>query len=394
MFSQRVANIDIIASPELRLSKGIRVNQLAKELGVESKAILAKCRDGGLGEAVPNHMSVLSLGLAETVREWFKKDSGVATAIDLTPAGPKPVHKTVRMKAADEISATLADSPEPSQAPKQPSAAETPASAPPISPPHPVPSQESPGFFRRAITWAFGAGPDARLGNAKGAASLSAIGVTEPPPLPTVLPTDTSADDRPAPRKTITLATRQAPLVKQPPKLNVSESTYLCLVVDGLNVMWSGKDQPRLELLLSVLIDFLPRTKDLLCIFDANTRYVLNEEQSVRHADAYIQLLKSFSDNFFEAPAGMQADDLILSESNSRRGLVVSNDLFRNYETSHPLVNSRDRFLRTKTIRETLYVGGKQIPMYQDLEKAVTDLEIAFGTRELNGNDPPDQQQS
>jgi len=114
----------------------------------------------------------------------------------------------------------------------------------------------------------------------------------------------------------------------------------------------------------------------------------------VRHADAYIQLLKSFSDNFFEAPAGMQADDLILSEANSRRGLVVSNDLFRNYETSHPLVNSRDRFLRTKTIRETLYVGGKQIPMYQDLEKAVTDLEIAFGTRELNGNDPPDQQQS
>jgi len=49
----------------------IRVNQLAKELGVESKAILAKCREEGLGEKVANHMSVLGLGLAETVREWF-----------------------------------------------------------------------------------------------------------------------------------------------------------------------------------------------------------------------------------------------------------------------------------------------------------------------------------
>jgi len=58
------------------LAKGIRVNQLAKELGVESKAILAKCRDEGLGEKVPNHMSVLSLGLAETVREWFSGGSG------------------------------------------------------------------------------------------------------------------------------------------------------------------------------------------------------------------------------------------------------------------------------------------------------------------------------
>jgi translation initiation factor IF-2 len=52
------------------LAKGIRVNQLAKELGVESKAILAMCREEGLGDKVPNHMSVLSIGLAETVREW------------------------------------------------------------------------------------------------------------------------------------------------------------------------------------------------------------------------------------------------------------------------------------------------------------------------------------
>jgi len=53
------------------LAKGIRVNQLAKELGVESKAILKKLHDEDIPN-VPNHMSLLSIGLAETVREWVK----------------------------------------------------------------------------------------------------------------------------------------------------------------------------------------------------------------------------------------------------------------------------------------------------------------------------------
>ncbi len=84
---------------EIVLSKGIRVNQLAKELGVESKAILAKCREEGLGEKVPNHMSVLSIGLTETVREWFS-GGGVQTAVETAaPVGvatrPKLARKSV-----------------------------------------------------------------------------------------------------------------------------------------------------------------------------------------------------------------------------------------------------------------------------------------------------------
>src|SRR5437588_2603824 len=82
------------------LAKGIRVNQLAKELGVESKAILAKCRDEGLADKVPNHMSVLSIGLAETVREWFSAgQGGVATAVEIAPpVEVKPKKRTVRKK--------------------------------------------------------------------------------------------------------------------------------------------------------------------------------------------------------------------------------------------------------------------------------------------------------
>jgi translation initiation factor IF-2 len=89
------------------LAKGIRVNQLAKELGVTSKDILDKCRAEGLGEKVPNHMSVLSIGLSETVREWFSSvagSGGGGTAVETAPpvevaTKPKKPRAGVKKKA-------------------------------------------------------------------------------------------------------------------------------------------------------------------------------------------------------------------------------------------------------------------------------------------------------
>ena len=49
-----------------------RVFEIAKELGVKSKAVVEKCRDEGIGESViKNHMSTVSVGLEQTIREWF-----------------------------------------------------------------------------------------------------------------------------------------------------------------------------------------------------------------------------------------------------------------------------------------------------------------------------------
>ena len=67
-------------------AKGIRVNQLAKELGIPSKLILERCKTEGLGDKVPNHMTVMSLGLAETVREWFTGGEAGGTAIAVETA--------------------------------------------------------------------------------------------------------------------------------------------------------------------------------------------------------------------------------------------------------------------------------------------------------------------
>ena len=60
----------------------LKVFQLAKELGIDSKAIVKKCKD----EQIPNietHMSPVTAGLAATIREWFSSGE-MKTAIEST----------------------------------------------------------------------------------------------------------------------------------------------------------------------------------------------------------------------------------------------------------------------------------------------------------------------
>jgi len=83
------------------LAKGIRVNQLAKELGVESKEILKKLREEGLGDKVPNHMSTIALGLAESVREWFAHGSGGTAVETAPPVEATKLKRTTRKKKAE-----------------------------------------------------------------------------------------------------------------------------------------------------------------------------------------------------------------------------------------------------------------------------------------------------
>jgi translation initiation factor IF-2 len=54
-----------------------RIYILAKELRVKSAAIVKKCQDEGLD--VKNHMSVISAGLAATIREWFSEGENITT---------------------------------------------------------------------------------------------------------------------------------------------------------------------------------------------------------------------------------------------------------------------------------------------------------------------------
>ncbi len=85
-------------------STTIRVHELAKELGVKSKEIIAKCEAEDI-PGVTNHMSALAIGLAETIRQWFgdaDTSASAAKAAQEAAAGGSvaTVAKTVKKSAA------------------------------------------------------------------------------------------------------------------------------------------------------------------------------------------------------------------------------------------------------------------------------------------------------
>ncbi len=100
-----------------------RIFQLARELGVDSKSILAKCRAEGL--AMNNHMSTVTIGQEATIREWFTEEpqSTSTTAVETTQkvdlSQAKKAGKKARKKAkrpepeasTTEQSASLTEAP-------------------------------------------------------------------------------------------------------------------------------------------------------------------------------------------------------------------------------------------------------------------------------------------
>ncbi|MEO0475349.1 MAG: translation initiation factor IF-2 [Planctomycetota bacterium] len=86
------------------MAKTLRIHNLAKELGVQSKVIVAKCQDEGVPD-ITNHMSVVKVGLAHTIRQWFaleEEDHSQDTAIETTHNIDV---KKVRKKAAKKKAA-------------------------------------------------------------------------------------------------------------------------------------------------------------------------------------------------------------------------------------------------------------------------------------------------
>ena len=54
-----------------------RVFEIAKQLGVKSKSVVEKCHAEGIpATVIKNHMSTVSVGLEQTIREWFASESG------------------------------------------------------------------------------------------------------------------------------------------------------------------------------------------------------------------------------------------------------------------------------------------------------------------------------
>ncbi|MCJ7543606.1 MAG: translation initiation factor IF-2 [Phycisphaerae bacterium] len=118
-----------------------RVFELAHQIGVTSKQILAKCRAEGLD--IKNHMTALSAGLEATIREWFSEGAhatAVETAeqVDLTTAreeASKARHRRKRPEAKEKPAEEAA----PAAVAEAPAAVEPAGVAPAAPPVEPAP---------------------------------------------------------------------------------------------------------------------------------------------------------------------------------------------------------------------------------------------------------------
>ena len=77
------------------MAKQLRVHQLAKELGVASKAIVDKCQAEDIA-GITNHMSVVTAGLAASIREWFSEGEHGTTIETAEPVDLKKVRRKRR----------------------------------------------------------------------------------------------------------------------------------------------------------------------------------------------------------------------------------------------------------------------------------------------------------
>ena len=109
------------------MAEKLRVHMLSKELGVTSKAILDKCSSEGV-EGITNHMSTVSAGLAETIREWFSEGAHKTAVEESAPVDLSKVRvRRPRKKAeapapppAEEASVAVAPPPAETPAPGNP----------------------------------------------------------------------------------------------------------------------------------------------------------------------------------------------------------------------------------------------------------------------------------
>ena len=132
----------------------LRVHTLSKELGVTSKAILDKCKLEGV-DGITNHMSTVSAGLAETIREWF---SGGTHATAVEEAAPVDLDKVrnrrrggARKSAKGEEGAEHAEMEEAGEAAlTEPVGPEIAVAVPEVAPPDEEPSEETPAVAAEA----------------------------------------------------------------------------------------------------------------------------------------------------------------------------------------------------------------------------------------------------
>lgn len=93
-------------------------------------------------------------------------------------------------------------------------------------------------------------------------------------------------------------------------------------------------DNVSLNTLFKLLNMISDEGRSFQCIFDANTVYLLPEEEK----DLYNELLSSLPEFFYQVTGGIRADSFVLAAANRCESKVISNDNFSDYQKKFPWI--------------------------------------------------------
>ncbi|MHA7812363.1 MAG: translation initiation factor IF-2 [Phycisphaerales bacterium] len=131
-----------------------RIFEIAKELGIKSKAVVEKCHAEGIPkDVIKNHMSSVSIGLEQTIREWFANETEgeenphtaveQAEKVDMTKVRAKKKATKKAAKSEDDGDSAEDDASTSTAVAEPPKAVKAkPATASPAPEPEPEPEEK------------------------------------------------------------------------------------------------------------------------------------------------------------------------------------------------------------------------------------------------------------
>ena len=131
-------------------------------------------------------------------------------------------------------------------------------------------------------------------------------------------------------------------------------------VIDGSNVMYWQNGEPHLDPLRSVVQLLKEEGYSPRVLFDANAGYLLSGVYL--HDQPLAKLLNISSNHVMVVPKGQPADPLILQLARDSKGVVISNDRFRDWVDDFPEIREKGRLIRGGYRQGQLWLDLPHIP--------------------------------
>ncbi|MFC3614632.1 hypothetical protein ACFORG_12735 [Lutimaribacter marinistellae] len=127
------------------------------------------------------------------------------------------------------------------------------------------------------------------------------------------------------------------------------------VVVDGSNVLYWADETPALASVRMVVEKLVLDGFEPLLWFDANVGYLVAGRYM--SPDHLAKALGYPARRISVAPKGTPADPLLIRDAERLKARIVTNDRFRDWRESHPLVERQEVFLRGRIEKRQVHLG-------------------------------------